>query len=452
MKSLSVKEIAAAIGGIAEGDAVITSVSIDSRTVEKGGLYIAISGENFDGHDFSKSAVENGASAVMCHKDIDCDCPKIIVDDTQLAFLRFASWYRSLFNIDVVGLTGSVGKTTTKEMISAVLSSEKETLKTEGNLNNSIGVPRTLMRLEEKTQVAVVEMGMDQKGQISVLSSCVKPTAAVITNVGVSHIENLGSREGILAAKLEILDGLKEGAPIFLNGDDPYLMSAKIENRPVIYYGLYNSICNYKAENVVANGTNTSFDIIYDGKTQHIEIPTIGIHNVYNAVAAFAVGTELGIKSENAAKGLKGYVPSGMRQRIREVSGITFIEDCYNASPDSVRAAITTLSNIKANRRIAVLGDMLELGSISVEAHENSGVLAAKKGIDIVLTYGESSLATAEKAKEMGVEVAENFRTHEELAGRLSGILLEGDAVLFKASRAMKLETVMEIVYDNLKG
>lgn len=451
MKTLSIKEIASALNAEYTGDAYVKDITIDSRTAKDGDLYIAIHGENFDGHDFSASAVKNGAAAVMCHKDIDCDCPKIIVKDTQEAFLQLASWYRELLNPFVVGLTGSVGKTTTKEMIAAVFASEKETLKTEGNLNNSIGVPRTVMRLEESTEVAVVEMGMDHKGQISVLTNCVKPDAAVITNIGVSHLENLGSREGILAAKMEITEGLKEGGKLFLNSDDPFLVSIQLENHEIIYYGINNSACKYKADNLEMSDLGTEFDITWDGNVKHIFIPAIGKHNVYNALAAFAVGFEYGISPDSAADGLSKYTPSGMRQRIRTLNGITFIEDCYNASPDSVRAALNTLASLKANRKIAVLGDMLELGSVSEEAHKNSGKIAAKNGIDAVFTLGERSAVTAEKAKEMGVEFAENFNSHEALTEKLSEFIKEGDAVIFKASRAMKLEDVMNPLYEKLK-
>lgn len=451
MKALSIKEIASALGAEYTGEAVISGISIDSRTIEKGDLYIAIKGENFDGHDFSESAVKNGAAAVMCHNDIDCACPKIIVKDTQEALLALASWYRQQFDVFVVGLTGSVGKTTTKDMIAAVFQSERITLKTEGNLNNSIGVPRTLMRLEEDTQTAVVEMGMDGKGQISVLTNCVKPDAAVITNIGVSHLENLGSREGILAAKMEIVEGLKKGGKLFLNSDDPYLMSVQPEDYEIVYFGINNSACKYRAENIEANGAGTEFDVCWEENVQHAIIPTIGKHNVYDALCAFAVGCEHGISPENAAKGLSQYKPSGMRQKLSSFNGITFIEDCYNASPDSVRAAISTLSSLNVKRKIAVLGDMLELGSISEEAHKNSGMLAAKKGIDAVFTLGERSAATAEKAKELGVEVAENFSSHEELVNRLSTFIEAGDAVLFKASRAMKLEDVIKPLYEKLK-
>ncbi len=451
MQTLLLNEIAKGIGASLTGDAAVSGISIDSRTVNKGDLYIAIKGENFDGHDFARSAVENGAAAVMCHKEIDVDCPVLMVEDTEKAFLALASWYRSKFTFPVVGLTGSVGKTTTKEMICAALSSEFNTLKTEGNLNNQIGVPRTLMRLDSDLQAAVIEMGMDNKGQISVLSLCAKPTVAVITNIGVSHMENLGSREGILAAKLEILEGLAEGAPVFLNGDDPYLMSAHIEDRPVIYFGINNSVCKYKAENINSDVTSTTFEIHYDEKVTEVEIPAIGKHNVYNALAAFAVATELGISPEKSVKGLLDYQPSGMRQRINQKCGITFIEDCYNASPDSVRAAINTLASFKTGRRVAVLGDMLELGSVSDDAHRDSGMLAAKKGVDAVFTYGEKSVLTAMKAEEMGVDKTCHYTDKQALASDVLSYIKPGDIVLFKASRGMKLEDVIESVYKNIE-
>lgn len=450
MKALLLSEIAKGINAKASGEASVSGISIDSRTIESGDMYIAIAGENFDGHDFIGSAVSNGAAAVMSHKDVECGVPVLRVENTESAFLELASWYREKINPFVVALTGSVGKTTTKEMVSTVFASQRNTLRTEGNLNNQIGVPRTLMRLDETIETAVIEMGMDNKGQISVLTRCAKPDAAIITNIGVSHLENLGSREGILAAKLEILEGLKEGGKVFLNADDPYLMSAVIEDHPVIYYGINNSICKYRAVNISSDSLTTDFDIVWDNNSQHITLPTIGIHNVYNAAAAFAAGVESGINPENAAKGLAGYTPSGMRQRICQKGGITFIEDCYNASPDSVRAALNTLASVNAKRKIAVLGDMLELGSVSEEAHKTSGVLAARKGVDAVFTYGERSLLTAEKARELGVKKVESFSEHKALADALSDYIRQGDAVIFKASRGMKLENVISEVYKSL--
>lgn len=452
MKKLLLSEIASAVGGTANGEAEISGICIDSRLCEEGLLYIAIHGENFDGHNFTASALENGATAAMIHHDVDCEGLFIRVDDTREAFLRLANWFRSTFDIPVVGLTGSVGKTTTKEMTWAVLSEKYNTIKTEGNLNNDIGLPRTLMRFEEDTQAAVIEMGMSNKGEISVLSKTAEPTIAIISNIGVSHMESLGSRENICAAKLEILDGLREGCPILLNGDDPYLASAKIEGHPVIYYGINDKFCDFRATDVRQDDDTTSFVINYgEGETQNVTIPTIGIHNVYNAVAAFAAGLQLGVTPEQAAEGLKKYQPSGMRQRVKIVNSIRFIEDCYNASPDSQQAALRMLSTVQAKRKIAVLGDMLELGAISEEAHKNAGLLAARNRIDVLMTYGELSQATAERALECGVPVVKSFLDKNELADTLVSFLQEGDAVLFKASRGMALEDVINNIYDRIK-
>ena len=452
MKKLTLKEIAEAVGGKCTADAAVSGVCIDSRLAAEGLLYIAIKGENFDGHIFTKSALENGAAAAMISHDVDCDGKFIVVDDTRKALIDLAHWFRCTFDIPVVGLTGSVGKTTTKEMTWAVLSEKFNTIKTEGNLNNDIGLPRTLLRLEEDTEAAVIEMGMSNAGEISVLSQTAEPTIAIISNIGVSHMESLGSRENILKAKLEILDGLREGCPLMLNGDDPYLMSAKIEDRPVFYYGIDNPTCNYRAVDIEQHDTDTSFTIVYDGgKTQKIVIPTIGIHNVYNAAAAFGTGMQLGVTPEQAAAGLLKYVPSGMRQRMKTVGGIKFIEDCYNASPDSQRAALKMLSGVKADRKIAVLGDMLELGAISEEAHADAGLLAKKNRIDVLMTYGQNSLATAKSAKECGVPMVKSFLDKKELADALFDELREGDAVLFKASRGMALEDVINNLYDRIK-
>ncbi len=450
MKAILLQDIARGIGAAADGNAEIRGISIDSRTIQAGDLYVAIVGERFDGHDFIASAVQNGAAAVMSHKDVPCAVPMLRVEDTGRALLQMASWYRKLLDPFVVALTGSVGKTTTKEMIAAVFASEKKTLKTEGNLNNEIGMPRTLLRLEEDTQVAVIEMGMDNFGQISSMSRCACPDAALITKIGVSHMESLGSREGILAAKLEILEGLRPGGKLFLNADDPYLMSVKSAEHLIVYFGINNPYCHYRAQNIVSGDFQSEFDIVWQGGTQHIKLPAIGLHNVSDAVSAFAVGVEHGISPEKAAAGLAAYTPSGMRQRVHEQNGVTFIEDCYNASPESVCAALQTLSEVPAQRRIAVLGDMLELGVISEKAHAQTGQFAAKAGMDAVFTYGERSRLTAETAKAQGVRDVMSFSTHDALALHLAQYLQKGDAVLFKASRGMKLENVIGAVYAAL--
>lgn len=446
--NLQVSEIAKALNADISSENLINCVSIDSRDVDKNTLFFAIKGERFDGHDFIESVANKGVGAIVSHKKIECSAPVILVEDTKQAFLDFASFYRmSMPNLLVVGLTGSVGKTTTKEMTACVLSQKNKTLKTEGNLNNEIGMPKTIFRLDETYGSAVIEMGMDNAGQISALSRSCKPDCAIITNVGVSHIENLGSRDGILKAKLEILDGLKKGSPIFLNGDNDKLSTAKIDGYKVIYFGIENKNCDILAENIKEIGLSTEFTAVKGDVRQKIIIPTVGIHNVYDALAAFAVGIEYGINPQDIAKGLSEYVPSGMRQRIKEVNGITVIEDCYNASPDSQKAGLNSLCKIAKSRKIAVLGDMLELGSYSETAHRNVGEYAAECNVDMLFTYGKESEFMADSAKKSGLKSVFSFIDKAELTKALYNELKLGDTVLFKASRGMKLEEIFEELY-----
>lgn len=451
MEAMTLKEIAAASGGELFGeDGVITEIGTDTRKTEKGSLFVAIEGENFDGHDFCSVASEKGAAAVMVHKKPDCEIPYILVEDTRKAQLRLAEYYRKKFDIPVAGVTGSVGKTTTKEMTYAVLSSKYKTLKTQGNLNNDIGVPNMVFRLDGSYEAAVFEMGMSNAGEISALSKTTRPTAAVISNIGVSHMENLGSRENILKAKLEILDGMEKDAPIALNGDDEFLKNVKLSGRKVVYYSVENDKSDYKAENITQHDGETEFDIICKKGRYHAVIPTIGLHNVYDALAGFTVGVLCGIDESCCAKALSSYETTGMRQRIVKRGGMTFIEDCYNASPDSQKAGVNALTGIEAKRHIAVMGDMLELGKISKEAHYSVGEYVAKSNVDILCTYGEDSKNTAKGARDTGMESVIEFTDKEKLAKYLLETLREGDCVSFKASRGMKLEDVIEIVYKGM--
>ncbi len=447
--NLKVTEIAKALGMELNSQNTITRVSIDSRDVDENTLFFAIKGDRFDGHDFVKDVAEKGVGAVVCHKEVECSAPVIYVEDTKKAFLQFATYYRcSIKDLLVVGLTGSVGKTTTKEMTACVLAQSGETLKTEGNLNNEIGVPKTLFRLEKSTKNAVIEMGMDGAGQISVLTRCAKPDCAIITNVGVSHIENLGSREGILKAKLEILEGLPKNAPLFLNGDNDMLVTVKNDDYKIITFGIYNKNCDVLAENINEVGLATEFVAVKGDVRQKITIPTVGIHNVYDALTAFAVGMEYGISPEKIAEGLLGYTPSGMRQRIKETGGITVIEDCYNASPDSQRAGLNSLCKIAKGRKIAVLGDMLELGDYSETAHRNVGEYVAECKVDMLFTYGKQSEFMSDSARKSGLESVFAFTDKAELIKSLLDEIKAGDTILFKASRGMKLEEIIEKVYE----
>lgn len=445
---LSLKKIANALNTTVNCEKNITRISIDSRDVDENTLFFAIKGERFDGHDFACDVAEKGVGALVCHKKVECNAPVLYVENTKKAFLELASYYRSMFeNLKVIGLTGSVGKTTTKEMTACVMGSKYKTLKTEGNLNNEIGMPKTLFRLDETYECAVIEMGMSAAGEISVLSRSAKPDCAIITNVGVSHIENLGSRDGILNAKLEITHGLKKGAPLFLNGDNDKLSAVKNSDFKTVFFGIENKNCEVLAKDIAENGLTTEFTAVRGNIRQKIVIPTVGIHNVYDALAAFAVGTEYGVPPEKAAAGLAEYTPSGMRQRIKRLNNITFIEDCYNASPDSQRAGLNSLCKVAKGRKIAVLGDMLELGSYSEKAHRSVGEYAAQCHIDALYTFGENSKYMADSAKKDGLDRVFEFTDSEELAYALMKELKSGDTVLFKASRGMQLENVFGKIY-----
>ncbi|WP_294904099.1 UDP-N-acetylmuramoyl-tripeptide--D-alanyl-D-alanine ligase [uncultured Eubacterium sp.] len=467
MRALKLSEIAAPLNGTYNKDAEFCGVCIDTRKITKNCLFVCIKGERFDAHQFAEEALEKGAAAVMVHENVDLSGAYIKVDDTSKALLALGGYYRSLFNIPVVALTGSVGKTTTKEFTSLVVSSKYKTIKTQGNLNNEIGLPQTLFQIDDDTEAAVVEMGMNHFGEIHRLVNATRPTLALITNIGVSHIENLGSREGILKAKLEILDGLSEGAPLIINGDNDMLATVLYNDEicskyNVISFGIKNKF-NYNAENIKEENGLTYFDVVYTASKQidetdgvkaevslcrqKITIPTVGIHNVYNALAAFAVGITLNIEPEKIATALSSYVPTGMRQRLNTVGGRICIEDCYNASPDSMRASLGTLGNMNANKKIAVLGDMLELGDYSKEAHLSVGKMAGENNIDCVLAFGNNAKYYVSAAKENGVKDAVLFDNKTKLSDYLASFAQDGDAVLFKGSRGMKLEDVMNTVY-----
>lgn len=445
MKKLTLSEIAAPLSATYNQDASFDAICIDTRKITKGCLFICIKGERFDAHQFADEALEKGASAVMIHSDITPNGAYIKVEDTSKALLQLGGYYRSKFDIPVVALTGSVGKTTTKEFTHLVVNAKYNAIKTLGNLNNEIGLPQMLFQIDDGIEAAVIEMGMNHFGEISRLVNATKPTIGLITNIGVSHIENLGSREGILKAKLEICEGLKQGAPLILNGDDDMLSTVKSDVHKIYFYGINNG--DFVAKNIIENNESTTFDINYFDKVQKVTIPTIGIHNVYNALAAFAVGYFLDIEADVCANALSNYVPAGMRQKVVNVGDITSIEDCYNASPDSMRAALRTLHDTKGNKKIAVLGDMLELGDYSKKAHSQVGEMVAEYKIDYLLAYGKEAQYYVNSAKAGGVENAFLFDDKEALSQKLLEITDSADVVLFKGSRGMKLEDIINNVY-----
>lgn len=424
----------------------IKTISTDSRVIDEDTLFIALKGERFDANDFVDEVLLKNAKAVVCSRYNGNSDKVILVEDTGKALLQIAKGYREKFKIPFVALTGSVGKTTTKGMVHAVLSEKYNTLKTQGNLNNEIGVPKTLFCLEKTHEVAVIEMGMNHFNEISRLTDTVKPDIGIITNVGTAHIENLGSREGILKAKYEITEGMKKGSPLIINGDNDMLATINTDDFEVLKFGIEQSDLYMKAKDIEFLPDGSQFTAICENETVKAFVPAVGVHNVYNALCAMCVGKKLGFTLQESADALKNFVPEGMRQNVRSVLGYTFIEDCYNANPDSMKASLVTLNTIKKGRSIAVLGDMLELGSFSDEAHYEVGKFAAEQKTDIVLTFGNLSELTEKGARENGAS-AKSFADKDALTEYLKSILKENDTILFKGSRSMKMEEIFHKLY-----
>ncbi len=431
----------------------ITAVVTDSRKVVPGCVFVCFPGERVDGHDYAAAAYKAGAAYIVANHPVD-GVPEdrtVIVASSHHAMVRMASNYRMLFSPLMIGVTGSVGKTTTKEFCYAVLSAFGNTLKTEGNQNNEIGLPNTLFRLDDSTEYAVVEMGMSNLGEIDRLVRAARPSAGIITRIGVSHLENLGTRENILKAKLEICHGLPDGAPLVLNADDDMLPKAKLPERlNPVWFGIDAPDADVRALKITAGDSGTDF-LLSDKENGEfpVHIPTVGLHTVSDALAAYAAATRLGLDPAKAAAALSTYQTTGMRQNIVHKGGVTVIEDCYNASPDSMKAALGVLEGQEANRHIALLGDMLELGSVSEEAHRQVGIWAAEAGVDLLIAYGPRSAAMAEAAAEKGVTTL-HCETEQEVVGYVRQNVHAGDALLAKASHAMKLDQVLEQFYQTL--
>ncbi len=446
MEMLTLKEIAQKLGTACPVDAEITEISTDTRKLPEGCLFLALRGKKFDGHDFVKQAIEAGAVAAVTDVQIE-NLPCLVVKDTGKALLDIANLYRNKFSIPVVAVTGSVGKTTTKELIACVLSEKFNTLKTEANLNNEIGMPKTILNLTNQHGAAVLEMGMNHFGEISNMTNSAQPTIAVITNIGFSHVENLGSQEGIRKAKLEILEGMKENASLVTNADDKLLSPLKSElNRPVYTFSTQGNPADVSAEDIKEENGVTTFSICHDGKKSLAVLPAVGEHNVKNALAAYLVGTLTGMDEQEILCGLAKYQPTGMRQNIMEKNGQIIIADCYNASPDSMQAGLNVLGNYLADgRKIAVLGDMLELGDMSETLHSRVGEMVKNAGIDMLFCYGTASRKIAEHAGEkIQLFCTDNPET---LTQKLRETVQEGDVLLFKASHGMHLENIITNLY-----
>jgi UDP-N-acetylmuramoyl-tripeptide--D-alanyl-D-alanine ligase len=423
-------------------DVTFFGANNDTRKLQSGQLFIALQGAR-DGHDFIQTALEKGAAAVLC-THCDGDFPAIVVEDTRIALGDIARHERQRLGMKVVAITGSVGKSTTKEMIATVLGSTYRVSKTPANHNNDIGMPMAVLAMEEDTQIAVLEMGMNHFGEIAYLSNIAKPDVAVIVNIGTMHIEHLGSMEGILQAKLEILEGVSEEGQIFLNGDDPLLWNLHTNLPNVTYFGEKNTGSNVVACDAAQTEERLTFMVRSDAGSFPVRLPLEGHHYIGDALAAVGVGLYFGVTPERIAQSLATFQNMEGRQEIFSQNGYTIIKDCYNAGPESMAAALEVLSH-KQGRRIAVLGEMLELGLCSPAEHYKIGRVAAEKA-DIVLAVGPNSERVLMGAITGGMSDlrVRAFENREKLITALKQLAKPGDVLLFKGSRGMRMELVLD--------
>ncbi len=458
MKGLSIEEIIVAIGGQAEGDSIPSSlslkpegVSIDSRTIQRGQIFFALKGERFDGHQFVPQALQKGASAAVVRRDY----PKLAggggllvrVDDPLLALQRLAASYRRRFPIPFVAITGTNGKTTTKDMTAEILSTRFWVLKTAGNLNNHIGLPLTLLRLSPQHQIGVVELGASAPGEIRQLAELAAPEVGLITNIGPAHLQGFGTIQRIAQSKAELIKYLNNSGTVVLNMDDPYLqaISSEVKGR-FVGFGI-KARTDFQAA-VLCWDQNGCGRIKVKGTEIQLKAP--GLHNIYNALGAMAVTELWGIPPEECKRALEGFGLAALRCQIEEKGGVKFINDTYNANPDSTKAALQLLMSLKPKgrgRRIAVLGDMLELGEHSPQAHEQIGQYVAEGNIDYLFTVGELSKLASHKANSLGMAgKARHFQDNQEVSQWLSQFLREGDVILIKGSRKLRMEQIVESI------
>lgn len=448
---MTVLEVLEATGGrllCGQADRQLRNISIDSRTMAGSDLFVPLVGEKVDAHRFIGKAFETGAAATLTseHDVMEDDHPWIRVEDTLKALQDIGRFCRSRLAIPLVGITGSVGKTTTREMIAAALGAKYRVFKTPGNHNGQIGVPLTLSEISGQDEIGVLELGMSLPGEMTVIAKIAQVDMAVITNIGVTHIEQLGSQDNIFREKMSIQDGMKPGSILFLNGDDPRLGKASAkEGCRTVYYGT-GEHCDYRAEEIRIENGYPAFTAVCKGVRVPVRLQVMGRHNVGNAMAALAVADACGVAPLRAAKALEGYHGFQGRQQISEQNGITVIDDTYNASPVSMIAGLEILHSMKAaKRRIAVLADMKELGLDSPRFHREIGAWLNDHPVDILFTLGELAGEIDAAVKEghgAGLQVHFADGEREALAERLEALLVPGDCVLLKGSNSMKLGEV----------
>lgn len=452
MEAITLRELLEAVGGTLIGPAAgleqtVSHVDTDSRNIHPGSLFIPLVGERFDGHAYINSALEGGAAGCFTQRERESyreDRFYVKVKDTQRALRDLAAWYKDRFPIPFVGVTGSVGKTTAKDMIAAVLGVKYKVLKTEGNFNNNIGLPLTLLRLDRTYQMGVLEMGMDKFGEIDYLGDIVRPEVGVITNIGDAHIEKLGSRENIFKAKCELLPHIrKENGLLILNADDELLVTLR-GNTPVktVFCGKCEG-AEYRAQVTGGDGvSHIHCHLTTPAMDREVKIPALGEHMIYPTLIAAAVGEHFGLTADEIEKGISRFVPTRMRMNlVQRGENITILDDTYNANPQSMRAALEVLSQTDATFRVAVLGDMFELGELGPELHRGMGECAAALGnIDALLAVGELAWNIYDAAHQAGMEGAIYAKDRAAAKPLLANFIRPGAVILVKASRGMAFE------------
>jgi UDP-N-acetylmuramoyl-tripeptide--D-alanyl-D-alanine ligase len=451
METLTLSQIAAFSNGVlhsGEADRKISRVSTDSRTLEAGDLFVPLRGENFDGHKFIQQAVERGASGAMVEESWKGATPKnfalIHVPDTLAGYQTLAANYRKSLPLKVIAITGSNGKTSTKDFVAATLSRRFRVTKTEGNFNNHVGLPQTMLAASSSDEIAVWEIGMNHPGEIAALAKLAAPDAAIITNVGLAHIEFMGSREAIAAEKGALAEAVGADGTVILNADDPYSQGIAGRTRArVILAGVENGLV--RASEVSQSATGSEFTILEGAHRCRAQLPVPGIHMVQNALLAVAAGRLFGLSLEDCAAGLASTPLTKARLQIKEINGIQFLDDSYNANPDSMKAALRTLVELDADgRRIAVLGQMSELGEESDRGHREVAETAAAVGVDELIAVGVTGAEMALAAKKAGLERSISVVGPEEAAGLLVETAAPGDLILVKGSRSARMERVLE--------
>ncbi len=454
MKNITLENLALVTGGrLVNGEhenckIEACGVYLDSRQVEAGDIFIATKGERVDGHSFIPAVAEKGALGVICEREQpELNIPYIIVEDSFAALKKVGEYYRTQLDVKVVGITGSVGKTSTKEFIAGVLSEKYNVLKTQGNFNNEIGVPLTILRIREEHEVAVLEMGINHFGEMSRLTQMAKPDVCVMTNIGQCHLEFLGSREGILKAKSEIFECSNPDGSVVLNGDDDMLQTVSlVHGKKPVYFGLAEGSSVYASDIKNLGLFGSKFNIHMGEKCFGAKVNLPGEHQIYNALAAAAVAEYLGLSEEEIARGISSVAPTAGRSNLIQTADYVVIDDCYNANPVSMRAAIDLLSTADT-RKVAILGDMFELGEQEKAMHGGIGAYVAEKGIDVLLCAGELSREMEKVAREKStVTKVCHYETRELLMDDLKKQLVTGDTVLIKASHGMGYQNIVELL------